>query len=191
MLRGRITTCKTSCLPSGVHSSAPYTNPWRFCTRLSTVFSCILAPFGSTAVRKNNRSARKRAGMHLFSCGCSAVFGKEGLTLAIGTSTERTAWRGHDTKRSDWRERSPPRAGAAGHEQPHDYAKPRNQNATSLPTDSFREPIGLSRTIRGWRTSARRISAGPLGAPEGQIIPQVAPNLSLWGPERFCREDGG
>lgn len=30
--------------------------------------------------------------------------GKEEVTLAIGTSTERTARQGHDTKRSDWRD---------------------------------------------------------------------------------------
>ncbi len=32
--------------------------------------------------------------------------------------------KGFDAKRSDWRDRSPPGAGTAGQEQPHDHAKP-------------------------------------------------------------------
>ena len=32
--------------------------------------------------------------------------GKEGVPLRKGPSTERKAWKGHDTKRSDWRDPS-------------------------------------------------------------------------------------
>ncbi len=66
--------------------------------------------------------------------------GKEGLTLAIRTNAERTARQGHNTRRSDWRDRSSPPAGAPEQKPPHDHAKPSNQNTTSSPTHPSREP---------------------------------------------------
>jgi hypothetical protein len=66
--------------------------------------------------------------------------GKEGVVLWKGPSTERKARKGHDTKRSDWRDPSrlePVRPHNNHHTTTRSH---RTENATFPPTDYFKEP---------------------------------------------------
>jgi len=69
--------------------------------------------------------------------------GKEGAVLRGGPSSERKAWKGHDTKRSDWHD--PTRLEPVRPHKNH-HATTRShkaENATFPPTDYFKEPLKI------------------------------------------------